>query len=58
MFDLAINRKLVLRLPEDRKSADRVLKLMEAATFADNKTTAPEQALLDEVRERIGTMTE
>jgi hypothetical protein len=57
MFDLAINRKLVLRLPEDRKSADRVLKLMEAAALADKKISVPEQAFLDEVRKRTGEIT-
>jgi predicted lipid-binding transport protein (Tim44 family) len=56
MFDLAINRKLVLRLPEDRKSADKVFKLMETAAIADSKISAPEQALLDEVRARISSM--
>jgi hypothetical protein len=56
MFNLAINRKLVLRLPEDRKSADKVFKLMETAAIADSKISAPEQALLDEVRARISSM--
>ena len=30
---------------------------MEAAALADNKITAPEQALLDEVRERVNGIT-
>ncbi len=54
LFDLAKNRKLALRLPEDRKSADSVLKLMETAAFADRKITPEELALLEEVRERVG----
>jgi predicted lipid-binding transport protein (Tim44 family) len=57
MFDLAKSRKLALRLPEDRKSADKVLKLMEKAALADHNVSAPEQALLHEMRERIGRMT-
>ncbi len=53
LLDLAKNRKLTLRLPEDRKSADKVLKLMETAAFADRQITPDEQALLAEVRERV-----
>jgi hypothetical protein len=37
MLELATNRKLALRLPEDRKSADKVLKKMEQAALADHK---------------------
>lgn len=57
MFDLARSRKLALRLPGDRKTAGKVLKLMEKAALADHKITTAEQALLDEVRERVGAMT-
>jgi hypothetical protein len=53
MLELAKNRKLALRLPEDRKSADKVLKKMEQAALADHNVTASEQALLKEVRDRI-----
>lgn len=56
LFDLAKNGKLALRLPEDRKSADKVLKLMETAAFADRQITPQELALLEEVRQRIGRM--
>ena len=56
LFDLAKNGKLALRLPEDRKSADKVLKLMETAAFADRRIAAQELALLEEVRERVGRM--
>lgn len=56
LFELARSRKLVLRLPEDRKTADKVLKLMEQAARADANISRVEQALLDEVRERIGAM--
>lgn len=56
MLELARNRKLALRLPEDRKSAAKVLKLMEQAALADHKVTAAEQALLDEVRQRAAIL--
>ena len=56
LFDLAKNRKLTLRLPEDRKSASKVLKLMETAAFADRRIAPEELALLEEVKERVGRM--
>jgi hypothetical protein len=56
LFELARNRQLALRLPEDRKTAAKVLKLMEKAARADSQISAPEQALLDEVRQRVGAM--
>jgi predicted lipid-binding transport protein (Tim44 family) len=56
MLDLAKNRKLTLRLPEDRKRAEKVFKLMEKAALADHQVTAAERALLDEVGERIRGM--
>jgi uncharacterized Zn finger protein (UPF0148 family) len=57
MLDLARHRKLALRLPEDRKTAAKVLKLMEKAALADHQISPPEQALLDQVRQRIAGMT-
>jgi uncharacterized Zn finger protein (UPF0148 family) len=56
LFDLAKNRKLALRLPEDRSTAVKVLKLMEKAALADGNISPPEQALLDEVRQRAEQM--
>lgn len=56
LLDLAKNRKLALRLPEDRSMAARVLKLMEKAALADGNISPPEQALLDELRQRIEQM--
>ena len=56
LFGLAKNRKLSLRLPETRASAAMVLKLMEKAALADNNISPPEQALLDEVRQRVEQM--
>ena len=56
LFELAKNRTLVLRLPEDRKTAIKVQRLMEKAARADQNITASEQALLDEVGKRIAGM--
>lgn len=53
MFELAKSRTLVLRLPADRKSGDKVLKLMEQAALADHAISPQEQALLAEVRRHI-----
>jgi len=53
---LARNRKLALRLPEDRKTAEKVLRQMKKAALADHEVTAAEQALLDEIKERIAGM--
>lgn len=57
LFELASNRQLALRLPEDRKTAAKVLKLMDKAARADSQITSPEQALLDEVRQRVNALT-
>ena len=56
MFELAKNRRLALRLPETRKAAAMMLKLMEKAARADDHISAAEQALLDEVGERVRAM--
>lgn len=56
MFELAYNRQLALRLPENRKTAVKVLKQMEKAARADRQISAPEQALLDEMRQRVKAM--
>lgn len=53
MFELAKNRKLSLRLPENRKSANKVRALMEKAALADRQVSAAEKALLDEVSARV-----
>ena len=56
LFELAKNRTLVLRLPEDRRTAIKVQRLMENAARADQNISATEQALLDEVGKRIAGM--
>jgi len=56
LFELAKNRALALRLPEDRKTAIKVQRLMEKAARADQNITASERALLDEVGVRIAGM--
>ena len=53
IFELAKNRKLVLRLPSTRKAAQKVLAQMEKAANADNRITPEEKALLDDVRIRV-----
>jgi hypothetical protein len=56
LFEMAKNRTLALRLPEDRKTAIKVRRLMEKAARADQNISATEQALLDEVGARIAGM--
>ena len=56
MLDLARNGKLALRLPEDQASALKVQRLMERAALADKVITPAEQALLDEVKQRVESM--
>ncbi len=54
LFDLARNRQLTLRLPEDRKKAEKVYHAMLKAASADGKIGEDEMALLGEVQTRIG----
>jgi len=56
IFDLAKNRQLVLRLPENRKTAIRVRELMAKAARADHTLSPVEQALLNEVSLRINAL--
>ena len=56
MFELARNRQLSLRLPQDRKSAIKVRDQMEAAALADRRVSPAEQALLKELGEQIERM--
>ncbi|MFZ4537744.1 TIM44-like domain-containing protein [Propionivibrio sp.] len=58
LFELAKNRQLSLRLPETRKSALRVRLLMEKGALADHNISPAEQALLNEVSQRIEKMSE
>ena len=56
MFELAKNRQLALRLPEERKSAIKVRMQMEKAALVDRNVSPAEQALLDEVCAQIERM--
>jgi len=56
VFGLAQNRKLTLRMPEDRKRAIKVFRVMEKAAAADGNISAVEQALLDEMQQRTERM--
>ena len=56
MFELARNRQLSLRLPQDRKSAIKVRDQMEAAALADRRVSPAEQALLKKLGEQIERM--
>ena len=56
MFELAKNRQLTLRLPEDRKSAIKVRMQMEKAALADSRISPEEQSLLNEVGAQIERM--
>jgi len=56
IFELAKNRQLALRLPENRKTAIKVRQLMEKAALADHNISPTEQALLNEVSLRINTL--
>lgn len=50
-FQMAMNRSLVIRMPEDQKKQLKIMKLMEKAALADGTISPEEQQLLDEVRE-------
>jgi uncharacterized Zn finger protein (UPF0148 family) len=47
---LAKNNKLVVRMPQDAKQKQKIIKLMEKAANIDNTITAEERALLEEVK--------
>jgi predicted lipid-binding transport protein (Tim44 family) len=53
---LARQRRLPIRLPEDRKTAAKMLKVMEKAASADNVVTQAERAMLEDVRQRVAAM--
>ena len=56
MFELAKNRQLSLRLPEERKNAIKVRMQMEKAALIDHNINPAEQKLLNEVSARIERM--
>lgn len=53
LLALARQRRLPLRLPEDPRTAEKMLRLMEKAAAADGAVSAEERALLDEIGRRI-----
>lgn len=56
MLELARQRQLPLRLPEDRKTAEKVLRLMSEAAAADKTISPEERAMLDQLQRRITTL--
>ncbi|MCD6069459.1 MAG: hypothetical protein K0S33_4285 [Bacteroidetes bacterium] len=53
MFDMAKNGQLVMRLPDDAKKATKVYAMMEKAALADGNISKEEQAILNDVKEKI-----
>lgn len=56
IFEMARNRQLVLRLPEERQKAEKVFSIMEKAAHADGHLDPREDALLADVRRHIEAM--
>ncbi|MBI3511612.1 MAG: TIM44-like domain-containing protein [Bacteroidetes bacterium] len=56
MFDLTKGRALTLRLPENRKQAEKVFAIMQKAAAADGHIAPEEQAILNDVQNRINQM--
>ncbi|HTL81052.1 MAG TPA: TIM44-like domain-containing protein [Bacteroidia bacterium] len=56
MYDLAKSRQLTLRIPDNRKQAEKVLAIMQKAAAADGNIAPEEQAILDDVQQRINAM--
>ncbi|MBN2728194.1 MAG: TIM44-like domain-containing protein [Bacteroidales bacterium] len=50
VIDMALNNKLVLRMPEDAKKHGKIIKLMEKAAMIDNEMHPKEKELLDFVK--------
>lgn len=53
ILDMAKNKLLVIRMPEDKKDKQKIYKLMEKAAAVDGNISAEERALLDEVKREI-----
>jgi tellurite resistance protein len=56
LFELARNRQLVIRLPEEKSAAEKVYKAMHKAAMADGTIAPEEQAILDDVQSHISRM--
>lgn len=50
-LQLAVNNKLVLRMPQDAKQKENIIKQMEIAAKLDNNVSPEEQALLEQVKQ-------
>lgn len=50
MFELAKNGRLSVRMPEDRKKREKIVKLMERAAKADNDYSDTEKAFIESIR--------
>lgn len=53
VYEMAENKKLVLRLPDDPKKKQKVYDLMLKAAQADGNISPEEQAVLDEVKKEL-----
>lgn len=56
MFDMARNRQLIIRLPEEKSKAEKVYSAMEKAAHADGHLDPREEAILSDVRKHIAAM--
>lgn len=52
MFQMAQSGKLVIRMPEDQKSREKIFKLMEKAAQIDGNVSQEEQQLLDSLKQQ------
>lgn len=54
-IEMAKNRKLVLRMPDDPKKHAKIIRLMEKAAQADNQVVQAETDLLNYMRQNFGS---
>jgi hypothetical protein len=55
LYEMAMAKKLVLRMPENGKKKQKVYKLMEKAAATEGSVSPEEQAILDEVKKMLET---
>lgn len=53
-FTMAMNRGLVIRMPDNTKKREKIFALMEKAAAADENITPEEQQVLDAIRQQYG----
>ncbi|HTL81051.1 MAG TPA: hypothetical protein VL651_05075, partial [Bacteroidia bacterium] len=56
MYDTMKSRSLSVRLPDERKDAEKVYTIMKKAAWADGNVSAAESSLLEEIRKKIDEM--